>query len=183
MPPGPNRHFQTLNDDAFRQHVANRAEALILARTGNRQEAMIAFDVNGQEVLSKLGRAAEIPFTREEIRLLTRNAYLVVHNHDDDTPPSEEDLIFLAGVGAQELVAFGGTIRCRLRREPGWPPTHQLLTAFHRVDRLVARSLYHDLQTGRYSGDPYLWPDRSSHVWDRFQREFPEWFTLIRVER
>lgn len=179
----PDADRLTLHDESYRRLILERAEALILARTGNRREAMVAFDVHGVEILSKIGDEAEITFTREEIRLLKARAHLVVHNHDDDTPPSEEDLIFAAGVEAAELVAFGDRTRWRLRRNPAWPPDRQLLSAFHRMDRLVTRWLHGEMRAGRFRGDPYLWSDRSTHVWERFQHDFPEWFTLVREER
>jgi len=112
-----------LDDYAFRRSVVEEAEAHIFARTANRREAMLAFDAHGREILEKLGDTAEISFTREEIQQLTGRAYLVVHNHDDDTPPFVEDLVFAAGVGLRELVAFGGKIRWRLIREPSGRPT------------------------------------------------------------
>ena len=60
---GTSPHGRTLDDSAFRRLVIEQAEAHILALTGNRREAMLAFDVHGREILSKLGDAVEVSFT------------------------------------------------------------------------------------------------------------------------
>lgn len=173
----------TLDDEAFLRLTIKRAEAEILSRTGNQREAMMAFDVRGVEFLTKVGDATEITFTRDELQLLKGQTHLVVHNHDDGTPPSAEDLAFVAIVAPVELVAFGTHVRWRLLRGPEWPATYRLLHAFNRVDRLVTRELLRRRHSNRFWGDPYDWPVRSVHVWDKLGREFPNWFTLLREER
>lgn len=183
MPAEPGQRGRMFEDSAFRRRVLEEAESRIMATTGNTREAMIALDENGLEVLSKVGNASEIGFTRDEVRLLATRAYVVIHNHDDDTPPSIEDLAFMAVVTPAELVTFGPSTRWRLLRGTTWPPTRRLFQVFNQVDHLVMRELVGERQAGRFSGDPYLWADRSIAVWQRLQREFPGWLTLLREER
>lgn len=172
-----------VNTDRSRRADLEGAEASILAHTGGSQEGMIALDTSGRTIFRKIGTETDIEFTREDLRLLAGRADVVVHSHGDDTPFSIEDLAFAAVVAPRELVAFGTTLRWRLVRGGAWPPTRTLLATFNRIDRQVQRTLLEQKRVGRFGGDPFSWPDRSVAVWDQFQQEHPEWFTLIREER
>jgi hypothetical protein len=162
--------------------AVERVEAIILAETGGIREGMIALDASGHSILRKVGNETEIEFTREEIRFLAGRADIVVHSHDDDTPLSIEDLAFAAIVAPRELIAFGPSVRWRLVRGNGWPPTRTLLAAFNRIDRRTQRALQDEKRAGSFDGDPFSWTERSVMVWERFQREHPDWCTLIREE-
>jgi hypothetical protein len=170
-------------EDARWREIIRRAEADILARTGNRREAMFAFDAGGREILSKVGDEDEIAFSPDDLRRLVGQTRLAIHNHDDNTPPSSQDLAFAAFVAPKELITFGEQVRWRLLRQPGWPEPQQLFAAFNRADRRVTRELFALRRAGQFAGDPFEWRDRSEHVWDRLQRDHPGWFILVKEER
>jgi hypothetical protein len=163
--------------------LLEQAEASIHARTDGVREGMVALDASGRTILQKTGTETEIEFTREEVRLLADRADGVVHSHGDDTPPSIEDLAFAAVVAPRELVAFGPDVRWRLLRGKAWPATRTLLGAFNRIDRQTQRVLMDEKRAGRFGGDPFSWADRSAVVWEQFQRDHVDWFTLVREER
>lgn len=171
-------------DDDFRLAVLRPIEDAILADTGNLRERMVALDSGGHVVLAKTGIGHQIELTPRELLLMAGRVDLMTHNHDDSSAFSIEDLAVAVLVNAREIDAFGPATRWRMIRSGlTWPPGRLVERAFHRADRVLQRELFRMKQAGTFAGDPFHWLDRGGAVWERLQREHPEWFIVVREDR
>ena len=55
--------------------------------------------------------------------------------------------------------------------------------AFNQAERRVKRELLEQKRAETFAGDPFTWADRSGYVWERLQRDHPDWFIVIREDR
>lgn len=70
---------------------------------GGRTETAVLFDMNGIELLRKLGDVSKVKFTEDE--LLKMSGRILTHNHPNSSPFSPEDISFMLHNGLSEIRA------------------------------------------------------------------------------
>lgn len=72
--------------------------------------------------------------TDEQVKLFRENGNLIsIHNHVDDTPPSVQDIVYVAMANfAQVIVVTPKKVYCILRPENGWKTQNDIVEAVNK---------------------------------------------------